>query len=265
MELTEFPEKGAEVRRIADGLKGEILACDPAEGLLTIRWHRGFWLEVHSCTIEEFACDWELTGEKSAVLKEFFKTFSAVSAFILVCSFLLIKSCDSSPTNLRSSHSESTSPSARADAENAAPDPYPDSFRDQEAKDRWRADAHCLSPVDSDRQACEELELAISNADQEFDDALAAAAGEVREVDDENDRQVALARAQLLQKYQSWDEMSQEERKEATDALKRTIEEGLSKHGRAREGEEKIKDQAGARYRKEVLQAVEAAKAPFAQ
>jgi hypothetical protein len=94
MESMDFPEKGAEVRRIADGLKGQIIVCDPAKGLLTVRWHRGIMLEVHSCTLDEFVRDWELTGEKSPVLKEFFITFAVVLAFILVCSFFLAKGCD---------------------------------------------------------------------------------------------------------------------------------------------------------------------------
>ena len=103
MALTTFPEEGAQARRKADGLIGEVYAADPSKDLLTVRWSARPGLNTLVCTSEQFARDWELTGKKSSSPKKFIKPFVAVSVFMAVCCFVLVKGCDSNPASSGSS------------------------------------------------------------------------------------------------------------------------------------------------------------------
>jgi hypothetical protein len=103
MAPTNFPEEGAQARRKADGLIGDVYAADPNKDLLTVRWSARPGLNTLVCTSEQFARDWELTGNKSSSPKELIKSFVAVAVFMAVCCFLLVKSCDSNPASSGSS------------------------------------------------------------------------------------------------------------------------------------------------------------------
>jgi Phage Mu protein F like protein len=58
-----FPQKGAQARRRADGVAGEIYASDPQKDILTVHWRTSAGFETRVCTSEVFARDWELTGK----------------------------------------------------------------------------------------------------------------------------------------------------------------------------------------------------------
>ncbi len=62
-----FPSKGAQARRKADGILGEIYANDPPRNLLSVRWPTipGAYASA-DYTPEEFARAWELTGVQLA-------------------------------------------------------------------------------------------------------------------------------------------------------------------------------------------------------
>ena len=57
-----FPERGAQVKRKADGLLGEVYVSDPSKGLLTVRWSAGSGHNTLVCTSEQFFRDWDFIG-----------------------------------------------------------------------------------------------------------------------------------------------------------------------------------------------------------
>ena len=62
-----FPAKGAQIRRKADGILGEIYANDPPRNLLSVRWPTipGAYAR-ENYTPEQFSRVWELTGVQLA-------------------------------------------------------------------------------------------------------------------------------------------------------------------------------------------------------
>jgi hypothetical protein len=61
MVSTGFPGRGAQVKRKADGLIGEVYASDPSKDLLTLRWSARSGHNTLVCTSEQFFRDWDLT------------------------------------------------------------------------------------------------------------------------------------------------------------------------------------------------------------
>lgn len=63
MALSQFPEIGAQARRKADGILGEICASNPHQNRLIVRWPTvpGAYAR-QECTGEQFNRNWELTG-----------------------------------------------------------------------------------------------------------------------------------------------------------------------------------------------------------
>lgn len=58
-----FPAVGAQARRRADGILGEVYASDPPHDLLSVRWATipGAYAR-EDCTLDQFSRSWELTG-----------------------------------------------------------------------------------------------------------------------------------------------------------------------------------------------------------
>ncbi len=80
-----FPAKGAQTRRKADGILGEVYANDPPHNLLSVRWPTipGAY-DSADYTPEQFARVWELTGVQLAEPRP-----SAVAAGIIGVAVLL--------------------------------------------------------------------------------------------------------------------------------------------------------------------------------
>lgn len=80
-----FPAKGAQAKRKADGILGEIYADDPPHNLLSVRWPTipGAY-DSADFTPEQFARVWELTGVQLAQPRP-----SAVAAGIIGAAILL--------------------------------------------------------------------------------------------------------------------------------------------------------------------------------
>ena len=88
MTSAEFPVRGAQVRRKADGLLGEVYASDPNKDLLTVRWLGRQRHNTLVCTSEQFFRDWDLTGSWKPIQEGFARRapiFVVVTALIVAC------------------------------------------------------------------------------------------------------------------------------------------------------------------------------------
>jgi hypothetical protein len=250
MAWTEYPRKGARVKRKADGLIGEVYASDPEKDLLTVRWSARPGLNTFVCNSEQFARDWELTGEAPYSSRGSVKSFVVISTLIAICVFFYVKGCDTTPVD-----SSQSSPPDGTVASQSAP-----SFRDGNAKNSWRAEAGCLPLTDSNRTACQRFEVALAQADEEYDSAIAQAYQKVEEVDRRIEQDDARARAELLQWSNSWDELSEAQKEEKREIVRSAASEGLVRHEQARKDEDKDKAQAVSKYWEEVHQIIESTK-----
>jgi hypothetical protein len=75
-----FPERGAQVKRKADGLVGEVYERNPSKDLLTIRWSARSGHNTLVCTSEQFFRDWDLTGGARSSQIELFPTVMTLLA-----------------------------------------------------------------------------------------------------------------------------------------------------------------------------------------
>jgi hypothetical protein len=88
MASANFPQKGAHVRRKADGMIGEVYASDPSKDVLTVRWRTATGFLTQVCTSENFARDWELTGLILTTATS--KSYSFKLLFILIGGFIVL-------------------------------------------------------------------------------------------------------------------------------------------------------------------------------
>ena len=64
MSSMRLPQRGAQVRHRFDGVVGEVCAVDAGNQRLTLRWPLPSGSNRLTCTLDEFAYDWELTGKR---------------------------------------------------------------------------------------------------------------------------------------------------------------------------------------------------------
>jgi hypothetical protein len=57
MVVANFPRKGTQARRKADGMIGEVYASDPGKDILTVRWRTATGFSTQVCSSEQFARD----------------------------------------------------------------------------------------------------------------------------------------------------------------------------------------------------------------
>ena len=84
MGSSSLPVVGAQARRKADGMLGEVYATDPPHNLLSVRWPTipGSW-DREDCTPDQFARAWELTGAKVAEARDTHVAMILISLFVL--------------------------------------------------------------------------------------------------------------------------------------------------------------------------------------
>jgi hypothetical protein len=127
MTLYGIPDEGAQAKRKSDGLIGWIHSIYHAKGILVIRHRRGLWLKSLILTTDQFAHDWELTGDRISSLKEYVKSIVVLCALAAICSFVLInvlRACDSEPANSVSSAAPQKDTSALLEDPQALHDKY---------------------------------------------------------------------------------------------------------------------------------------------
>src|SRR5579863_8838143 len=80
-----LPAVGAQARRKADGMLGEVYATDPPHNLLSVRWPTvpGTW-DREDVTPAQFARAWELTGATVAAGRETHTALVLISALVLL-------------------------------------------------------------------------------------------------------------------------------------------------------------------------------------
>ena len=88
-----FPHPGAQVKRKADGLLGEVYASDPSKDLLTVRWSARSGHNTLVCTSEQFFRDWEATNRQKTNLTQPGKVLIVV--FTAIALFAFMKACSS--------------------------------------------------------------------------------------------------------------------------------------------------------------------------
>lgn len=91
-----FPHPGAQVKRKADGLLGEVYASDPSKDLLTVRWSARSGHNTLVCTSEQFFRDWEATNRERTNLSQPGKVLIVVITAIALFAFM--KACSSDPS-----------------------------------------------------------------------------------------------------------------------------------------------------------------------
>lgn len=124
MVSTNFPQKGAHVRRKADGMIGEVYASDPYKDILTVLWRTGAGNSTQVCSSGQFAHDWEIKSmtipEKldafSKNLAEIAKALLMIGLGLLGMVFFWPKSCGSESTQQATTESQLPSENQLNDA-----------------------------------------------------------------------------------------------------------------------------------------------------
>jgi hypothetical protein len=87
-----LPAVGAQARRRADGMLGEVYATDPPHDLLSVRWATVPGAYGHEdCTPDQFARAWELTGIQIEPPRETHVALALIALIVLLvfCSLLV--------------------------------------------------------------------------------------------------------------------------------------------------------------------------------
>lgn len=87
-----LPAVGAQARRKADGILGEVYATDPPHNLLSVRWATVPGAYGHQdCTVDQFSRSWELTGIQLEPPRETHVALGLIALLILIvfCSVLV--------------------------------------------------------------------------------------------------------------------------------------------------------------------------------
>jgi hypothetical protein len=80
-----LPAVGAQARRKADGILGEIYAIDPPHNILSVRWATVFGSYGHEdCTADQFARVWELTGIQLQPPRETHAALGLIALIVLL-------------------------------------------------------------------------------------------------------------------------------------------------------------------------------------
>lgn len=141
MELSQFPRKGANVRRRSDGLTGRIHAVDRKKRLVTVLWETANGRDTRVYDVQAFLQDWEIVMEK--------KTSPAQAIFSLAFLMLLgwmINSCfHSAPkSDTASTPPAGQVPATKWDGNPSHTDCSPEGHSDPSHPGRW------ISNEDSD-------------------------------------------------------------------------------------------------------------------
>ena len=115
-----LPEKGARVRRIADGIVGEVYSSDPKKGLVDVRWRGRSGSGTLLCAPEEFYRDWELT-KKSDFNRKGLTNAIVFPVIFGICFYVWLKACESPPVRPVPSPPAPTSRASTPDAETSDP------------------------------------------------------------------------------------------------------------------------------------------------
>lgn len=260
-----YPQKGAQAKRRADGLIGEVYASDPRKDILTVRWSARSGFNTFVCNSAQFAQDWELTG-KSALNPKGRAGAIVFLAIFGFCFYGALKACDSTPASSDPSSGRSNhlaDPSLATYVTGLVSSP----FRDEDTRNSWRTEAKCLPITDSNRQACEKFEMNIKQVDDDFDNAIEQAGYKLESVERQINNDEAVARAQHVQPLNdgSWDNMSETAKKEHEEIYERAFNAAQAKWGPARKEEKEAENQALNMYWKNVHNIIELTKAMNSQ
>lgn len=265
MASANYPQKGAQAKRKADGQIGVVYASDPLKDILTVRWPARTGFNTFVCSSAQFAHDWELTGKNASSRTQ----LAGAIVFPVIFGIFFygwLTSGDhppasSDPPSGRSNHL--VDPSLATYVTGLVNGP----FRDEGARNNWRTEAKCLPITDSNRQACDKFEMNIKQADEDFDNAIAQAGYKLESVERQINNDEAAARANQVQPLNdgSWDNMSETARKEHEEIYERAFNAAQAKWGPAREQEKENEDQALNRYWKNVNNIIESTKAMNSQ
>ncbi|MGB8031200.1 MAG: hypothetical protein WCF30_16235 [Terracidiphilus sp.] len=81
MSSRKYPAKGAQVKRKADGLRGQVYVSSPTSDLVAVRWQKEDETGTLLYDVEQFSREWGLTRTKSAK----WKVAAATIAIVAVC------------------------------------------------------------------------------------------------------------------------------------------------------------------------------------
>jgi hypothetical protein len=76
-----YPAKGAQARRTADGLMGQVFVSSPTTDLVAVHWQKGDETGTLLYSIGQFSREWELVGTRSAK----WKVAAFAFALVAVC------------------------------------------------------------------------------------------------------------------------------------------------------------------------------------